>query len=43
MDHESSAAHDGKKDWAKASSELALDRQAWSASIRDVVALIGDA
>ncbi len=32
-----------KKDWVKVSSELAQDRRAWSASVRDVVNAIGDA
>ncbi len=32
-----------KKDWLKASSELAHDRRAWNAFVRDVVNLIGDA
>ncbi len=31
------------KDWMKVSSELAQDRRAWSASVRDVVNSIGDA
>ncbi len=29
-------------DWVKVSSELAQDRRAWNASVRDVVKLIGD-
>ncbi len=32
-----------RKDWVKVSSELAQDRRAWSASVRDVVNSIGDA
>ncbi len=32
-----------RKDWVKVSSELARDRRAWSASVRDVVNAIGDA
>ncbi len=32
-----------RKDWVKVSSELAQDRRAWSASVRDVVNAIGDA
>ncbi len=32
-----------RKDWVKDSSELAQDRRAWGASIRDVVNSIGDA
>ncbi len=32
-----------QNDWVKVSSELAVDRRAWSASIRDVVNSIGDA
>ncbi len=32
-----------RKDWVKVSSELAKDRRAWSASVRDVVNAIGDA
>ncbi len=32
-----------RKDWAKDSSELAQDRRAWSASVRDVVNAICDA
>ncbi len=32
-----------RKDWVKVSSELAQDRRAWSASIRDVGNSIGDA
>ncbi len=43
MQHEPSAAHDGKKDWVKASSDLAQDRRAWSASVLDVVNSTGDA
>ncbi len=39
--HSDSCTH--KKDWAKVSSDLAQDRRAWSASVRDVVNLIGDA
>ncbi len=31
-----------RKDWVKVSSELVQDRRAWSASVRDVVNLIGD-
>ncbi len=30
-------------DWVKVSNELAQDRRAWSASVRDVVIAIGDA
>ncbi len=32
-----------RKDWVKVSSELAQDRRAWSASVRDVVNAVGDA
>ncbi len=32
-----------RKDWVKVSSELAQDRRAWNASVRDVVNAIGDA
>ncbi len=32
-----------RKDWVSVSSELAQDRRAWSASVRDVVNPIGDA
>ncbi len=32
-----------RKDWVKVSSELAQNRRAWSASVRDVVNSIGDA
>ncbi len=32
-----------EKNWTKVSSELAQDRRAWSASVRDVVNAIGDA
>ncbi len=32
-----------RKDWVKVSSELAQDRRAWSASVRDVVSAVGDA
>ncbi len=32
-----------RRDWMKVSSELAQDRRAWSASVRDVVNAIGDA
>ncbi len=32
-----------RKDWAKASSELAQDRRAWSTSVRGVINSIGDA
>ncbi len=32
-----------RKDWVKVSSELVQDRRAWSASVRDVVNMIGDA
>ncbi len=32
-----------RKDWVKVSSELAQDRRAWSASVRDVANSIGDA
>ncbi len=32
-----------RKDWVKASSELAQDRRAWSAFVRDVVNVIGNA
>ncbi len=32
-----------KKDWVKVSNELAQDRRAWNASLRDVVNSIGDA
>ncbi len=32
-----------RKDWVKVSCELAQDRRAWNASIRDVVNAIGDA
>ncbi len=32
-----------RKGWLKVSSELAQDRRAWSASVRDVVNTIGDA
>ncbi len=32
-----------RKDWVKVSSELAQDRRAWSASVRDVANAIGDA
>ncbi len=32
-----------RQDWVKVSSELAQDRRAWSASVRDVVNAIGDA
>ncbi len=32
-----------RKDWVKVSSELAQDRRAWSASVRDMVNAIGDA
>ncbi len=32
-----------RKDWVNASSTLARDRRAWSASVRDVVNAIGDA
>ncbi len=32
-----------RKDWVEASSELAQNRRAWSASVRDVVNAIGDA
>ncbi len=32
-----------RKDWVEVSSELAQDRQAWSAFVRDVVNSIGDA
>ncbi len=31
-----------RKDWVRASSELAQDRRAWSTSVRDVVNSIGD-
>ncbi len=31
------------EDWVKVSSELAQDRRAWNASVRDVVNAIGDA
>ncbi len=31
-----------RQDWVKVSSELAQDRRAWSASVRDVVNAIGD-
>ncbi len=31
-----------RKDWVKVSSELAQDRPAWSASVRDVVKAFGD-
>ncbi len=31
-----------RKDWVKVSNELAQDRRAWSASVRDVVNAIGD-
>ncbi len=33
----------GRKEWVKLSSELAQDRRAWNASVRDVVNAIGDA
>ncbi len=33
----------GAHEWVKVSSELAQDRRAWSASVRDVVNAIGDA
>ncbi len=32
-----------EKGWVKVSSELAQDRRAWSAFVRDVVNAIGDA
>ncbi len=32
-----------RQDWVKVSSELAQDRRAWSASVRDVVNAVGDA
>ncbi len=32
-----------RKDWVKVYSELAQDRRAWNASVRDVVNAIGDA
>ncbi len=32
-----------RRDWVKVLSELAQDRRAWSASVRDVVNAIGDA
>ncbi len=32
-----------RKDWVNVSSELAQDRRAWSASVRDVVNAVGDA
>ncbi len=32
-----------RKDWVKVSKELAQDRRAWSASVRDVVKAFGDA
>ncbi len=32
-----------RKDWVKVSSELAQDRRAWNATVRDVVNAIGDA
>ncbi len=32
-----------RKDWVKVSIELAQDRRAWGASVRDVVNAIGDA
>ncbi len=32
-----------RNDWVKVSSELAQDRRAWSASVRDVANAIGDA
>ncbi len=32
-----------RKDWVKVSSEVAQDRRAWNASVRDVVNAIGDA
>ncbi len=32
-----------RKDWVKVSSDLAQDRRAWSASVRDVVNAVGDA
>ncbi len=32
-----------RKDWVNVSSELAQDRRAWSASVRDVVNAISDA
>ncbi len=32
-----------RNDWVKVSSELAQDRRAWNASVRDVVNAIGDA
>ncbi len=32
-----------RKDWVKVSSELAQDRRAWIASVRDVVNAVGDA
>ncbi len=32
-----------RKDWVKVSSELAHNRRAWSAAVRDVVNAIGDA
>ncbi len=31
-----------EKDWVKVSSELAQDRRAWNASVRDVVNANGD-
>ncbi len=43
VDCESSAAHNGKKDFLNVCSGLAQDRRAWSASVRDVVKAIGDA
>ncbi len=32
-----------RKVWVKVSSELAQDRRAWSASVRDAISSIGDA
>ncbi len=41
--HSDSCTRAWTKDWAKISSELAQDRRAWGAPVRDVVNSIGDA
>ncbi len=41
--HSESYMRAWRTDWAKVSSELAENRRAWGASIRDVVNAVGDA